>query len=989
MYNNEKMKKVMKTRFNFMKYACLFLMLMGVSIGANAAEFSKIITVGTLVDGDYIIVAGTAAKAMTDIGDDGKWAVKDVTITGSSDAQAISSSDATIVWQIKLEGTESGTNYYSISRMDGGTRKYIRFTGTSNNNQEFSAALDNSSKFSVTVSSKTFCFLCKGRSARYLKYSTNTNPATFGNFGAGSGNTQYLRLFKASGVSTYTVTYDANGATSGTVPTDASSPYNEGSSVTVKGNTGSLAKTDYAFNGWNTKANGSGTAYAAGAKFTINANTTLYAQWRRITYTDYITSCCTQHTITCAAPLSYGSVSADVTGACEDDVVSLTATPDDGYRLQSWDVYKTGTPATKVTVTDNQFTMPDYDVTVSATFEEIPGSRDTYKDALHGNADIIRLGTNYTIPTLSSEERAVSGTYTTIHYKFIGWTAEATKATPTGNLLSGSTRTADGTTFYAVWAKETGAPGYDAALYTGATIENGTYIIEYQEYLDEDPWVITRVLKNSTANNGIETTDSYSTSNLTGNENYLWEVTNGSTAKNIKALNKASMYWVNFSSTTLSLGNTAAEWTFAKDASDQWTIANGSRYWQYQVANANVRGYASPSERYKFYLYKLSPSYSFGDYTCEVQVINRNINKDEATGTISVGGSKTQAESGTLITFTVTPNTGYSAGTPTVTGASGPVSVTNNAGTYSFTMPDEDVTIDAGCTCNTYNIVHDFVPHATLGGIGTYIETNNAYKNTKVCGAELGEYMFYIRFKNETYRQLYQINLEVTRGGDAWDGYTYENEWFTVPAGALTADINIRVTLTMDEYNATTKTAPETGKATITLYKTNGTAWSNPIPAGQTVYLNADPITDYVFNNIAGNWAVRKSSNESLNAAEVHGPALAGSNAGRYYFTMPKEDVVVIATVAVGNIDTYIDEMHGTVIDNATTRNTYTVPLLDNKNTGTVQCEEEHLYFIGWTTTSSGSPVQNPSEMTILPGGVEKIADGTTYYAVWATAVAH
>lgn len=903
MYNNEKMKKVMKTRFNFMKYACLFLMLMGVSIGANAAEFSKIITVGTLVDGDYIIVAGTAAKAMTDIGDDGKWAVKDVTITGSSDAQAISSSDATIVWQIKLEGTESGTNYYSISRMDGGTRKYIRFTGTSNNNQEFSATLDNSSKFSVSVTSKTFYFLCKGRSSRYLKYSTNTNPATFGNFGAGSGNTQYLRLFKASGVSTYTVTYDANGATSGTVPTDASSPYNEGSSVTVKGNTGTLAKTDYAFNGWNTAANGSGTAYAVGAKFTINANTTLYAQWRRITYTDYITSCCTQHTITCAAPLSYGSVSADVTGACEDDVVSLTATPDDGYRLQSWDVYKTGTPATKVTVTDNQFTMPDYDVTVSATFEEIPGSRDTYKDALHGNADIIRLGTNYTIPTLSSEDRAVSGTYTTIHYKFIGWTAEATKATPTGNLLSGSTRTADGTTFYAVWAKETGAPGYDAAQYTGATIENGTYIIEYQEYLDEDPWVITRVLKNSTANNGIETTDAYTTSGLTGSENYLWEVTNGSSAKNIKALNKASMYWVDFSSTTLSLGNTAAEWTFAKDASDQWTIANGTRYWQYQTANANVRGYATPSERHKFYLYKLSPSYSFGDYTCEPRVIEYNINKDETTGTIAVGGDKTQAESGTLITFTVTPNSGYSAGTPTVTGASGSVSVTNNAGTYSFTMPDEDVTIDAGCTCIEYKVsTNPKRNDAQNLAAGTYISASISSSGENKCSAE--EVNLTIKFKTATpsyASQGYSIVLTATRGGSDWAEFTENNATFynkvtgdvTIPVGELTGTVVISYMVVAPDADITVAGLPVAG-GVATVKDTEGNTLTHAAP-GTQVILGANVNSGYFLDdNDPDSWVVTKTA-DGTDGPAVAGPVLAGANAGKYYFTMPNYPVTVTA----------------------------------------------------------------------------------------------
>jgi uncharacterized repeat protein (TIGR02543 family) len=80
---------------------------------------------------------------------------------------------------------------------------------------------------------------------------------------------------------TYTVTYNGNTNTSGTAPTDGSSPYTAGSTVTVLGNTGSpvLAKTSYQFAGWNTAADGSGTNYVGGNTFTINANTTLYANW--------------------------------------------------------------------------------------------------------------------------------------------------------------------------------------------------------------------------------------------------------------------------------------------------------------------------------------------------------------------------------------------------------------------------------------------------------------------------------------------------------------------------------------------------------------------------------------------------------------------------------------------------------------------------------------------------------------------------------------
>ena len=74
---------------------------------------------------------------------------------------------------------------------------------------------------------------------------------------------------------TYTVTYDANGG-SGTM-TDSDSPYAAGATVTVLGN--EFTRTDYEFDHWNTAADDSGTSYDEDDTFTINANTTLYAQW--------------------------------------------------------------------------------------------------------------------------------------------------------------------------------------------------------------------------------------------------------------------------------------------------------------------------------------------------------------------------------------------------------------------------------------------------------------------------------------------------------------------------------------------------------------------------------------------------------------------------------------------------------------------------------------------------------------------------------------
>lgn len=62
------------------------------------------------------------------------------------------------------------------------------------------------------------------------------------------------------------------------------------------------------------------------------------------------------------------SVVGDVTEAAENDNITLTITPEDGYALKTLTVYKTGDPETEIAVSNNAFTMPAYAVTVTAEF---------------------------------------------------------------------------------------------------------------------------------------------------------------------------------------------------------------------------------------------------------------------------------------------------------------------------------------------------------------------------------------------------------------------------------------------------------------------------------------------------------------------------------------------------------------------------------------------------------------------------------------------
>lgn len=90
----------------------------------------------------------------------------------------------------------------------------------------------------------------------------------------GDRGTTYLYSVTFQSAATYSVTYKANNGTEEADVTDEAA-----SSVAECSNTWTVP-TGKTFNGWNTKADGTGDAYAVGA--TVSSTLTLYAQWANI-----------------------------------------------------------------------------------------------------------------------------------------------------------------------------------------------------------------------------------------------------------------------------------------------------------------------------------------------------------------------------------------------------------------------------------------------------------------------------------------------------------------------------------------------------------------------------------------------------------------------------------------------------------------------------------------------------------------------------------
>lgn len=134
-----------------------------------------------------------------------------------------------------------------------------------------------------------------------LKAPTRTGYTFTGYYDASSGGTKYYNadmtsaknwdktadtpLYAQWTKNTYTVSYDGNGSTIGST-VSSSHTYDVEANLTTNG----FSRTGYTFNGWNTKSDGSGTAYSNVAPVSNlteenGVTVTLYAQWKANNYT--------------------------------------------------------------------------------------------------------------------------------------------------------------------------------------------------------------------------------------------------------------------------------------------------------------------------------------------------------------------------------------------------------------------------------------------------------------------------------------------------------------------------------------------------------------------------------------------------------------------------------------------------------------------------------------------------------------------------------
>lgn len=191
-------------------------------------------------------------------------------------------------------------------------------------------------------------------------------------------------------------------------------------------------------------------------------------------------------------------------------------------------------------------------------------------------------------------------------------------------------------------------------------------------------------------------------------------------------------------------------------------------------------------------------------------------------------------------------------------------------------------------------------------------------------------------------------------------------------------------TTTKSVYHVTYVGGSGTGTCTATHVPTDNTAYE----AGQTVTLPAT----------SGEGAISLAGHTF--AAWTSSDVTIAPNASS--FVMPEGDVTVTATWTA-KVDKYYDNMHDLTATDPDTGDPgtqdgahyyitregckYHVPALSDNTSGATACHTTHYVLLGWIAQSyleSDGTVSEANKSHITTGGGEKTATGATYYAVWA-----
>ena len=282
------------------------------------------------------------------------------------------------------------------------------------------ATTDSTATVSATVPVRTgYTFLGWNTAAN----GSGTSRASSSTFTMPAANVTFYAQWAPQ---TFVVAYNANGGSGA----PANQPGVVDTTVTVSNTV--PARTGYTFAGWNTAADGSGTAYTGGGTFTMPANNvTLYAQWTAITYT-----------ITYHGNLGSGVPAASTHTYLEAVTLSATVPTRTGYWFNGWNTLANGNGSGHVPSAN--LVMPASDLDLYAQW--VP---DIYRVVYNANggtgAPSDQLVSTSATVTVSATQPSRTG------YTFLSWSTTSAGTPPTYSANAIFPMPPNNTTLYAQW----------------------------------------------------------------------------------------------------------------------------------------------------------------------------------------------------------------------------------------------------------------------------------------------------------------------------------------------------------------------------------------------------------------------------------------------------------------------------------------------------------------------------------------------------------
>ena len=716
------------------------------------------------------------------------------------------------------------------------------------------------------------------------------------------------------------------------------------------------------------------------------------------TTTTYKTSptCGTSYSITLSSSgaVTGGTFEASASSAYQGATITLYADPSDGYAFGSWSVTKQG--GGSVTVTDNQFTMPDANVTVSATFYALP----TYNIRFYnngtqiGSTQQVYQGGMPDVPVVANCEG----------YTFVGWWTEtlATDNTASKSWITDFTVT-QAQDYYAIFSKTEGGGGsstvtFEKSDFSGSgtisasksgvsvscvgNIPSGAYVT----FTENNTLTISSTSGNITAIDFTCSADDY-----TGNMTDVSDIS--TTSWSITVNNPGNKTTVRVSSIVVTIGSSGTTYytSTTSCASACTTLAtpvvtatpgNGQITLTWPAV-ADADHYTVTISSGSGYTTECGSAASIGEVTgttTKTCVISGLTNGLEYTTTVVANATSatcdSEADTDTATPQDCTPWTDptlswnrYSLNTTTATTATLTVTGTTH-GTRSFESSNTDVlTVNNANGAVTAIGAGSATVTAHWTAAGGYCEKSVVSQEFEVAGPltisfDANGGSGTMTAQNVTYKVAEAIKTNTfTRTGYTFQGWALtadgEKTYDDKQSVAFTNSLTLYAVWQLNSHNVSFSSP--TG-ATVTV--NNQSSSPQSVAYGSTVTIRITPAEHYTITSVA-------ISGTSGNVA------LTGTGETRT-FTMPDENVTV--TVSMEAESQYTATFYNGTASFATV-NGYVDDDINAPAGTPASCDDDEFTFIGWVadeqteeTTSMPSVLTFPQTM---PTG------GVSYYALF------